>query len=105
MCFEGRWSGESWWYGGCAGGQDMAVDEDVLVSGAAAFGRDDVGEVGEGDFVDDADHGFGPGGVVVGGAFCGRGWGEERGFFGGKWRGLGGFGFVLAVYGVCETGL
>ena len=58
----------------------MAVDEDVLVGGAAAFGGDDVREVRGGDFVDDADHGFGPGGVVVfwllGG---GRGW-EEGGF-------------------------
>ena len=44
----------------------MAGNEDVVVRGAAAFGGDDVGVVGGGDFVDNADKAFGPVGVVVG---------------------------------------
>lgn len=59
--------------------QGMAVDEDVLVGGTPAFGGDDVREVGGGDFIDDADHGFGPGGVVVS-RVLGGGGGEEGGF-------------------------
>lgn len=60
----------------------MAVDEDVVVGGAPAFGGDDVCEVGGGDFVDDADHGFGPGRVAVFGLVGGgRGW-EKGGLFG-----------------------
>lgn len=84
------------------GGQGVAVDEDVVVGGAPAFGGDDVGEVGGGDFVDDADHGFGPGGVVV---FRLGGGGEEGGLlgWGGGW-GRGGCGGV-PVGGVGETGL
>lgn len=60
-------------------------------------------EVGGGDFVDDADHGFGPGGVVVC-RLLGRGRGEKGGFLrwcGGRWRGR--FRGV-AVGGVGETG-
>ena len=33
----------------------MALYEDVVVGGAAAFGGDYVGEIGGGHFVDDAD--------------------------------------------------
>jgi len=57
----------------------VAVDEDVLVGGSPAFGGDDVREVGGGDFVDDADHGFGPGGVVV--SWLGDGGRGEEGRF------------------------
>lgn len=45
--------------------QGVAVDEDVLIAGAAAFGGNDVRVVFEGDFVDDADEGFVPAVFVV----------------------------------------
>lgn len=59
-------------------GEGMACCEDVLVTGAAAFGGDDVGVVGSGDFVNDAHETFGPGGVwggsKQGGLFGWTGW-------------------------------
>ena len=74
MCFEravagGRRDDGSAW------GEGVAGYEDVCVGGTAAFGGDDLCEVGRGDFVDGADEAFGP---VLGR----RGFGQKGGFFG-----------------------
>ena len=53
-------------HGGAVRGERVAGDEDVLVAGAAAFGRDDVRVVGGRDFVDDADEAVGPGWLRLG---------------------------------------
>ena len=50
------------------GWEDVAGDEDVRVSGTAAFGCDDVSVVGGGDFVDDADETLVPSVFMVRGA-------------------------------------
>lgn len=62
--FEGRRGGMGWDNGG-GGGERMAIYDDVVVRGAASFSGDDVGEVGRGEFVDDANEAFRPGVFVV----------------------------------------
>ena len=68
MCIErggGRMEGD----GRGTQAEFVAGDEDIVVGGAAAFGSDDVGEVGFSDFIDDPNKAFVPAGFVV---FWGR---------------------------------
>ena len=112
MRFEGRCGGV-FGNGGGAGGELVAVDEDVLVGGAAAFSGDDVGVVCESDFIYDADKTFGPAravvlgfGVVVGGDERGGGGVFRESFVRGCGYGGGECddGVATAVAGVCEAG-
>lgn len=67
---------------GVGGGEErVAGDDDVLVGGTAAFGGDDVVEVGWGELVDDADQRFVPAVfVVVWWGYCCGSSREEGGF-------------------------
>lgn len=51
--------------GGGAWAKFVAGDKDVVVGGAAAFGGDDVGEVGFCDFIDNTDEAFVPARFVI----------------------------------------
>lgn len=97
--FEGRGVG-FFGHSGAAVVESVAIDQDIMVGGAAAFSRDDMGVVGGCHFVNDADHAFFPAVFVV---VCVRGL-LVKGRLGGEGEEIGGVG-LFAQSAVGEAGL